>query len=68
MASEARMSRYTPPPGCPASTTANTPNVSARTSPAEVTVDPVRSSAHLTAYCSGTRSASSLIRVMTRML
>lgn len=44
-ASDARMSRYTAPPGCPASTSANTPNVPASTSPAEVTVEPVRSSA-----------------------
>jgi len=49
-------------------TTASTPNVSASTSPAEVTVVPVTDSARPTASRSGSRVASSLIRVITRML
>ena len=36
--------------------------------PAEVTVVPVTCSARLTASASGSRCASSLIRIMTRML
>ena len=65
-ASEASTAWYGPPPGCAPSTSANTPNVPARTSPAEVTVEPVRSSAVRTACRGGTRLASSLILVMTR--
>ena len=55
-------------PADPDPTTARTPNVSASTSPAEDTVLPVTASAWLTASRSGRRAASSLIRVMTRML
>ena len=67
-AREPRISAYTRPPGSPASTTAKQPNVPARTSPAEVTVEPVRPRASFTASRSGTAPASSRIRVMTRML
>jgi hypothetical protein len=55
-------------PALPEPTIARTPNVPASTSPAEVTVVPVTCSARLTASASGNRWASSLIRVMTRML
>ena len=55
-------------PALPAPTMASTPNVPASTSPADVTVVPVTLSARLTASRSGSRCASSLIRVMTRML
>ena len=55
-------------PALPEPTTASTPNVPASTSPAEVTVVPVTLSARLTASRSGSRWASSRIRVMTRML
>jgi hypothetical protein len=55
-------------PALPEPTMASTPNVPASTSPAEVTVVPVTLSAWLTASGSGSRCASSLIRVMTRML
>ena len=55
-------------PALPEPTTASTPNVPASTSPAEVTVVPVTCSARLTASASGSRCASSLIRIMTRML
>jgi hypothetical protein len=55
-------------PALPEPTTASTPNVPASTSPAEVTVVPVTCSAWLTAARSGSRCASSRIRLMTRML
>ena len=55
-------------PALPEPTIASTPNVPASTSPAEVTVVPVTLSARPTAARSGSRSASSLMRVMTRML
>jgi len=56
------------PPELRAPTTANTANVPASTRPAEVTVVPVTPSARATASRSGMRCASSLIRVITRML
>jgi hypothetical protein len=55
-------------PALPEPTIASTPNVPASTSPAEVTVVPVTLSARPTASRSGSWRASSLIRVMTRML
>ena len=55
-------------PALPDPTMASTPNVPASTSPAEVTVVPVTLSARPTASRSGSCRASSLIRVMTRML
>jgi hypothetical protein len=55
-------------PALPEPTIASTPNVPASTSPAEVTVVPVTLSARPTASRSGRWWASSLIRVMTRML
>src|SRR6266851_1041112 len=55
-------------PALPEPTIASTPNVPASTSPAEVTVVPVTLSARPTASRSGRWWASSLIRIMTRML
>jgi hypothetical protein len=55
-------------PALPDPTMASTPNVPASTSPAELTVVPVTLSARPTASRSGSCRASSLIRVMTRML
>jgi hypothetical protein len=55
-------------PALPEPTIASTPNVPASTSPAEVTVVPVTLSARPTASRSGSLQASSLMRVMTRML
>jgi hypothetical protein len=55
-------------PALPEPTIASTPKVPASTSPAEVTVVPVTLSARPTASRSGRRWASSLIRIMTRML
>ena len=55
-------------PAEPEPTSASTPNVSASTSPAEVTVVPVTWSARPTASRSGSRVASSRILVITRML
>jgi hypothetical protein len=55
-------------PALPEPTIASTPNVPASTSPAEVTVVPVTLSARPTASRSGSWRASSLMRVMTRML
>jgi hypothetical protein len=55
-------------PALPEPTMASTPNVPASTSPAELTVVPVTLSARPTASRSSRWWASSLIRVMTRML
>jgi len=55
-------------PALPDPTIASTPNVQASSSPADDTVVPVTLSARPTASRSGNRWASSLIRVMTRML
>src|SRR5580693_2552171 len=56
------------PPAPRPPTTANTANVPARTSPAEVTVVPVTATARETASRKGKWCASSLILVITRML
>ena len=58
IAMDARMPVNTPPPGCLPTARAKTPKVPARTSPAELTVGPVCSSARVTACRSGIRLAS----------
>ncbi len=67
-ASPSAMSRNWLPPAPPPATMPNTTKVPASTRPAEVTVVPVNPIALTTASRNGSLRASSLIRVMTRML
>ena len=67
-ASPTPMSRTWSPPGPLDPATARTPKVPARTSPAEVIVGPEAPTARMTASRREWSCASSLMRVMTRML